>query len=319
MKMRLPATLLGAVLTGCAAVATAQGYPAKPVRLVSPFPAGGGTDAIARLAAQALSEQMGQQVIVDNRGGAGGRIAMELVAKSSPDGYTLIMANVGPFAITPASGIELRFDPVRDFQPVSLLATADYILTVHPSLPVRTVKELLALARAKPGALNYASSGNISGPHLSGELLNLLGKVKITHVPYKGNAPAAIALLSGEAAIMFGRGSVLPYIGTGKLRGIATTAAKRSTPGLPTIAETLPGYEILQWYGILVPAATPKEVVARLNKEIAIALAKPKIAQAYAAAGVEPAPGTPEAFAALMKTETARYAKLIKAAGIKPE
>ena len=310
---------LCALLACCSTGAAAQGYPAKAIRLVSPFPAGGGTDAIARLAAQALSEQMGQQVIVDNRGGAGGRIAMELVAKSPPDGYTLIMANVGPFAITPASGIELRFDPVRDFQPVSLLATADYILTVHPSLPVRTVKDLLALARAKPGALNYASSGNISGPHLSGELLNLLGKVKLTHVPYKGNAPAAIALLSGEAAIMFGRGSVLPYIGTGKLRGIATTATKRSTPGLPTIAETLPGYEILQWYGILVPAATPKEIVARLNKEIAIALAKPKLAQAYAAAGVEPAPGAPEAFAALMKTETARYAKLIKAAGIKPE
>ena len=312
---------LACIALACASTqgAWAQGYPSKPIRLVSPFPAGGGTDAIARLAAQALAEQMGQQVLVDNRGGAGGRIAMELVAKSPADGYTLIMANVGPFAITPASGIELRFDPVRDFQPVSLLATADYILTVHPSLPVRTVKDLLALARSRPGALNYASSGNISGPHLSGELLNLLGKVKIVHVPYKGNAPAAIALLSGEAAVMFGRGSVLPYIRTGKLRPIATTAAKRSTPELPTISETLPGYEILQWYGILLPAGAPKEIVARLNKEIAIALAKPKLAQAYEAAGVDPAPGTPEAFGALMKAETARYAKLIKAAGIKPE
>ena len=303
----------------CAAACAAQAYPAKTLRLVSPFPAGGGTDGIARLLAQALAEQVGQQVIVDNRGGAGGRIAMELVAKSPPDGYTLIMANVGPFAITPASGIELRFDPVRDFQPVGLIATADYILTVHPSLPVRTVKELLALARAKPGDLIYASSGNISGPHLSGELLNLLGKVRIRHVPYKGNAPAAVALLSGEAAIMFGRGSVLPHIEAGKLRAIATTAAKRSTPGLPTIAETLPGFEILQWYGILVPAATPKEIVARLNKEIAVALARPKLAQAYIALGVEPAPGTPEAFAALMKAETARYARLIKAAGIRAD
>ena len=308
-----------AVALGISANAPAQGYPVKPVRLVSPFPPAGGTDAIARIIAQSLGEQMGQQVIVENRGGAGGRIAMELVAKSPPDGYTLIMANVGPFAITPASGIELRFDPVKDFQPVSLLATADYILTVHPSLPVRSVKELLALARARPGALNYASSGNISGPHLSGELLNLLGKVRITHVPYKGNGPAAVALLSGEAAIMFGRGSVLPHIEAGKLRGIATTAAKRSTPGLPTIAETLPGFEILQWYGILVPANTPREVVGRLNKEIAAALAKPKIAQAYSQLGVEPAPGTPEAFSALMKAETARYAGLIKAAGIKVE
>ena len=307
-----------AALSCCAAAgALAQGYPAKPVRLVSPFPPAGGTDAIARIIAQAMGEQMGQQVVVENRGGAGGRIAMELVAKSAPDGYTLIMANVGPFAITPASGIELRFDPVRDFQPVSLLATADYILTVHPSLPVRSVTELLALARAKPGALNYASSGSISGPHLSGELLNLLGKVRMTHVPYKGNGPAAVALLSGEAAIMFGRGSVLPHIEAGKLRGIATTAAKRSTPGLPTIAETLPGYEILQWYGVLVPANTPRDIVARLNREIAVALAKPKVAQAYAGFGVEPAPGTPEAFAALMKAETVRYASLIKAAGIK--
>jgi len=318
--MRLAQTLICAVLSCCAASASlAQGYPAKPVRLVSPFPPAGGTDAIARIIAQAMGEQMGQQVIVENRGGAGGRIAMELVARSAPDGYTLIMANVGPFAITPASGIDLRFDPVKDFQPVSLIAIADYILTVHPSLPVRSVKELLALARAKPGELNYASSGNISGPHLSGELLNLLGKVKITHVPYKGNGPAAVALLSGEAAVMFGRGSVLPHIEAGKLRGIATTAAKRSTPGLPTIAETLPGYEILQWYGILVPANTPREVVARLNKEMAVALAKPKIAQAYAGLGVEPAPGTPEAFAGLMKTETARYAKLIKAANIRGE
>jgi len=311
--------LICALLACCAAGAAAQGYPAKPVRLVSPFPPAGGTDAIARIIAQAMGEQMGQQVVVENRGGAGGRIAMELVAKSPADGYTMIMANVGPFAITPASGIELRFDPVKDFQPVSLIAIADYILTVHPSLPARSVKELLALARAKPGVLNYASSGNISGPHLSGELLNLLGKVKITHVPYKGNGPAAVALLSGEAGVMFGRGSVLPHIEAGKLRGIATTASKRSTPGLPTIAETLPGYEILQWYGILVPANTPRDVVARLNREMAIALAKPKIAQAYAALGVEPAPGTPEAFAALMKDETARYAKLIKAAGIKVE
>ena len=318
--MRLVGVLICAALACCAtAGALAQGYPAKPVRLVSPFPPAGGTDAIARILAQALGEQMGQQVIVENRGGAGGRIAMELVAKSPADGYTMIMANVGPFAITPASGIELRFDPVKDFQPVSLLATADYILTVHPSLPVRSVKDLLALARAKPGALNYASSGNISGPHLSGELLNLLGKVRITHVPYKGNGPAAVALLSGEAAIMFGRGSVLSHIEAGKLRGIATTAAKRSTPGLPTIAETLPGYEILQWYGILVPANTPRDIVARINKEIAVAMAKPKIAQAYAGLGVDPAPGTPDEFAALMKAETARYAKLIKAAGIKVE
>ena len=195
-------TLLWGILVSCVPLnATAQSYPTKPIRLVSPFPPSGGVDAVARIIAQALGDQLGQQVLVDNRGGAGGRIGMELVAKSPPDGYTLILGNVGPFAILPASGIKLPFDPRRDFQPVSLIATSDYILTVHPSLPARSVKDVIALARSKPGMMTYASSGNVTGPHLAGELLKLFGKVDIVHVPYKGNGPAALAMLTGEATM----------------------------------------------------------------------------------------------------------------------
>ena len=311
--------LIAIALAAIAVVAAGQSYPTKPIRFVAPFPPSGGTDATARIVAQALAEQMGQQVIVDNRGGAGGRIGMELAAKAPADGYTMVLGNVGPFAILPASGVQLRVDPVRDFQAVSLLAMADYILTVHPSLPVRTVKDLIALARANPGALTFASSGNITGPHLAGELLNALGNVKLVHVAYKGNAQGALALMSGEVAAMFGRGAVVAHIASGKLRGIATTAKKRTTPPLPTMAETLPGFEITQWYGVLVPAGTPREIVARLNKEIAVAMAKPAIAQAYRNLGTEPGASSPEEFAALMRSETAHYAKLMKMANIKAD
>jgi tripartite-type tricarboxylate transporter receptor subunit TctC len=311
--------LIAIALAAIAVVAAGQSYPMKPIRFVAPFPPSGGTDATARIVAQALAEQMGQQVIVDNRGGAGGRIGMELVAKAPADGYTMVLGNVGPLAILPASGVQLRVDPVRDFQAVSLLAMADYILTVHPSLPVRTVKDLIALARANPGALTFASSGNITGPHLAGELLNALGNVKLVHVAYKGNAQGALALMSGEVAVMFGRGAVVAHIASGKLRGIATTARKRTTPPLPTMAETLPGFEITQWYGVLVPAGTPREIVARLNKEIAVAMAKPAIAQAYRNLGTEPGASSPEEFAALMRSETAHYAKLMKMANIKAD
>ena len=274
---------------------------------------------MSRIIAQALSEQLGQQVVVDNRGGAGGRIAMELVAKSPADGYTVILGNVSTFAILPASGIKVPFDPRRDFQPVSLLATSDYILTVSPTLPVRTVDDMLALARAKPGMLTFGSAGTVTGPHLCGELLKMYGKVDIVHVPYKGNGPAVVALLAGEITMLFGRGSVVAHLETGKLRGIATTGPTRSIPSLPTMAETLPGFDVTQWYGIFAPAGTPKDVVARLQKEIAAAIAKPKVAQTYINAQVEPASSTPGELAALVAAETAKYVKVVKAAGIKAE
>ena len=314
-------TLLCASLALCAAQGLqAQTYPTKPVRLISPYPPGGGTDATARIIAQALGDQMGQQVIVDSRGGASGRIGTELAAKSLPDGYTLVLGNVAPLAILPGSGMKLSYDAARDFQPVSLVATSDYILTVHPSLPARNVKELLELARAKPGALSYASSGNMGGPHLAGELINLLAKVNILHVPYKGNGPAAVALLTGESQLMFGSGpSVVPHIEAGKLRSLATTGPKRTMKDLPTMAEFLPGYEVTQWYGILVPTGTPKDIVARLHKEIASAVGNQKNAQALVKLGTAPVSTTPEEFAAFIKSETGKYAKVIKAAHITPE
>jgi tripartite-type tricarboxylate transporter receptor subunit TctC len=314
------AMLCAALALGVAQLAHAQTYPAKPLRLISPYPPGGGTDATARIIAQSLGDQMGQQVIVDSRGGASGRIGTELAAKALPDGYTLVLGNVAPLAILPGSGLKLAYDPLKDFQPLSLVATSDYILTVHPSLPAKNVKELIALARAKPGELTYASSGNMGGPHLAGELINLLGKVNILHVPYKGNGPAAVAILTGESQMMFGSGpSVVPHIDAGKLRALATTGPKRTMQNLPTMAELLPGYEVTQWYGLLVPAGTPKDIVTRLHKEIVAAVANPKNAQALVRLGTQPHSNTPEEFAAFIRSETAKYAKVIKAARINPE
>ena len=318
MKIQLA---LSAALAFCVVPFThAQTYPTKPIRLISPYPPGGGTDATARIVAQAIGDQTGQQVIVDSRGGASGRIGTELAAKAPPDGYTLVLGNVAPLAILPGSGMKLNYDAVRDFQPISMVATSDYILTVHPSLPARSVKELIALARSKPKALAYASSGNMGGPHLAGELINLLAKVDILHVPYKGNGPAAIAILTGESQIMFGSGpSVVPHIDAGKLRALATTGPKRSMTALPTMGELLPGYEVTQWYGILVPAGTPKDIVSRLHKEIAAAVANPKHSQALVRLGTQPLSMTPDEFGAFIKSETAKYAKVIKAAKITPE
>lgn len=307
-----------AALCFIAVTAAAQPYPAKTVRLISPYPPGGGTDATARIIAQALGDQMGQQVIVDSRGGASGQIGTELAAKSPPDGYTLVLGNVAPLAILPGSGIKLPYDAANSFTPISLMALSDYVLTVHPSLPARTPKELLALARTKPNALTYASSGNLGGPHLAGELINLMANVKILHVPYKGNGPAAVALLTGESTMMFGSGpSVVPHVNNGKLRALATTGKKRSIPELPAMAELLPGYEVTQWYGILVPAGTPKDIVDRLNQEMVRAIANPKIAAMFVKLGTQPVSTTSDEFAAFIKSEQAKYAKVIRDAGIK--
>ncbi|MBX9906205.1 MAG: tripartite tricarboxylate transporter substrate binding protein, partial [Burkholderiales bacterium] len=208
----------------------------------------------------------------------------------------------------------------NSFTPISLMALSDYVLTVHPSLPARTPKELLALARTKPGALTYASSGNLGGPHLAGELINLMGGVKILHVPYKGNGPAAIALLTGESAMMFGSGpSVIPHVNNNRLRAIATTGKKRTIPELPAMTELLPGYEVTQWYGILVPSGVPKEIVDRLNKEMVRAIANPRIADMFVKLGTQPVSTSSEEFAAFIKSEQVKYAKVIKEAGIKAD
>ncbi len=318
--MRIATAFIVALACLPAASAFAQAYPAKPIRLISPYPPGGGTDASARIIAQALGEQMGQQVVVDSRGGASGRIGTELAAKSPADGYNLVLGNVAPLAILPASGVKLAYDPVGGFIPLSLIATSDYVLTVHPSLPARGIKDLLALARAKPGQLTYASSGNLGGPHLGGELINLMANVKLLHVPYKGNGPAAIAVLTGEATMMFGSGpSVVPHIDAGKMRVLATTGKTRSMPNVPAMTEILPGYEVTQWYGILAPTGTPKEIVDRLNKELVAAVANPKVSQAFVRLGTKPVSSTPAEFSAFIKSEIARWTKVIRAAGIQPE
>ena len=304
------------MLTGIG-MACAQSYPVKPIRLISPYPPGGGTDASARIVAQALGEQMGQQVIVDSRGGASGRIGTELAAKAPPDGYTIVLGNVAPMAILPGAGAKLSYNVARDFQPLSLVATSDYVLTVHPALPAKTITELLALARAKPGELTYASSGLLGGPHLGGELINLLAKVNVVHIPYKGNGPAAIAIMTGESTMMFGSGpSVVPHALTGKLRMLATTGQKRSMANLPAMNELLPGYEVTQWYGLLAPAGVPKDIVERLHKEIARAVVNPKVSQLLANLGTLPATNTPDEFGAFIKSESEKWGRVIRSAKI---
>ena len=316
----LLAIAAAALMAFTATNAGSQAYPTKPIKLISPYPPGGGTDAAARIIAQALGDQMGQQVVVDTRGGASGLIGTELAAKSAPYGYTIVLGNVAPLAILPASTSRLPYDPVRDFSPISLIALSDYVLTVHPSLPVKTVKELLALAKSNPGKLTYASSGNLGAPHLAGELLNLLGKVQTVHIPYKGNGPAAVAVMSGECTMMFGTGpSVVPHAHSGKLRMLATTGPKRSLENLPAMNELLPGYDVTQWYGLLLPAGAPKEIVDRLNREIARAIANPKIAQLYVALGTQPLSDTPEEFLAFIKAEKEKWGKVIKTANIKAD
>ena len=268
----------------------------------------------------ALNDQLGQQVVVDTRGGASGLIGTELAAKAAPDGYTIVLGNVAPLAILPAATPKLPYDPLRDFSPISLVALSDYVLTVHPSLPVKNVKEMIALAKANPDKLTYASSGALGAPHLAGELLNLLAKVKTVHIPYKGNGPAAIAVMSGESTMMFGTGpSVVPHAHTGKLRMLATTGPKRSLENLPAMNELLPGYDVTQWYGLLLPANAPKEIVERLNKEIARAIANPKIKELYVALGTQPLSNSPEQFATFIRNEKEKWSKVIKTANIKAD
>jgi len=300
--------------------ALAQTYPSKPVRMISPFPPGGGTDAVARLVAQALSDQLGQQVVVDSRGGANGIIGTELAARSAADGYTLLLGNSAPLAILPHLTQKLPYDPVKDFSPISLGALSDFVLVVHPSVPVKSVRELIALAKAKPGQLNYAAGGTGTPSHLAMELFSLLSEVKLVQVPYKGNGPASIGLMTGECSVMIGSGpAVLPHHTAGKVRALATTGLKRSILDLPAIAEFLPGYEVVQWYGVLAPAGTPKEIVDRLHAEIARTIANPKLAQLLTNMGLVPTSNTPDEFRALIRLEIEKWGKVIKAAGIKGE
>ena len=307
----------------CTGIATAQEYPTRPIRLVVPFTPGGTTDILARLLSVRLGEAWGQQVIADNRPGAGGNIGVELTAKSAPDGYTIVMGHIGTFGVNPTLYPKLPYDPIKDFQPVTLIAMVPNMLAVNPSLPAKSVRELIALAKAKPGSLNFGSGGNGSAAHLAGEYFKLLTKINIVHIPYRGTAPAVTDLISGQIGmIITGVPALLPQFKAGRVRGLAVATAQRLTllPDLPTIAEAgVPGYEATQWYGILVPAATPRAIVNKLHDGIVQMLARPDTKERLAAEAAVPVGNTPEEFAAYIKSEIARWAPVVKASGAKPE
>lgn len=318
-RCRATAFLLMAFTLAASHTALGQAYPSKPIRLIAPFPPGGGVDTTARIVARALSEALGQQVIIDNRGGASGRIGTEIAAKAPADGYNLLLGSVAPNAIIPGSYAKLPYDGVRDFAPISVVAESDYVLTVHPSLPVKSVKDLVALARARPGQIAFASTGNLGGPHLAGEIFKQLAKVDMVHVAYKGGGQAVTSILSGETSLIFGSApTVVPHARAGKLRLVATTGAKRSKalPEIPTVGQTLPGHEVTQWYGILAPAGTPPEIISKLNSEIVKAWRNPIVVQQLSALGAEAVTNTPEQFAAHIKAEIAKWGKVVKASGV---
>lgn len=296
----------------------AQEYPAKPIRLIVPYSPGGGVDATGRIIGQALTDQMGQQVVIDNRAGATGRIGTEMAAKSAPDGYTLLLGSGAPNAVLPAAMPNLPYDQMKDFAPISLVGTTDYVLVVHPSLPVRSVKELIALARKNPGKLSYGSSGILSNTHLASEFLNQLGKIKTTHVAYKGTGPAMVGVLTGETAFSFGGGpAAAPHVKSGRLIALGTTGPKRRNADVPTISETLPGYNVNQWYGVIAPAGTPAAVIDRLHKEIVRAISNPKVAQRFTNLDTTPTSNTPAEFSAFIQSEIAKWKKVVEAANIK--
>jgi tripartite-type tricarboxylate transporter receptor subunit TctC len=303
--------------------AAAQSYPQKPVRLVVGVPPGGTTDIVARLVGQKLGEQLGQQFVIDNRGGAGGNIGAEAVAKSPPDGYTLFLATIGTMAINPNLYSKMPFDTLRDFAAISQLTSMPQLLVVHPSVPAKSVKELIAYAKSHPGQLNFASGGSGTAIHLAGELFKSMANVDMVHIAYKGSGPAMTDLLGGQVSLMFDQIlTALPHVQSGKLRALAVTTAKRSraVPQLPTISEAaLPGYAVTTWHGLLAPAGTPREIVNRLSAETAKALQSADVVDRFATQGVEPVSSTPEEFAAIMKSELEKWRKVILASGTKLE
>ncbi|NUA26558.1 tripartite tricarboxylate transporter substrate binding protein [Cupriavidus basilensis] len=301
----------------------ADNYPTKPLRLVVPFTPGGTTDILARLVAQKLGEALGQTVVVDNRPGAGGNIGAEAVAKAAPDGYTLLMGTLGTQVTNQFLYARMPYDSAKDFAPVTLVANSPNVLLTNATLPVKSVAELIALARQRPGSLNYASTSTGGSPHLSGELLDSMAGVKMQHVPYKGAAPAMTDLLAGQVNLMFDNlPSALAQIQAGKVRALAVTSPQRSPilPDVPTVAESgLPGYVVNSWFGLLAPAGTPPALVARLQQTVAKVLAAPEVKQRIEQLGAVPGGDSPAAFAAVIRADTEKWARVIKSAGIQAQ
>jgi len=310
-----------AVLLSFPLLAAEQAYPSKPIRLVVPFPAGGSLDVVARAIGQKLTEAWGQPVVIDNRPGAGGNIGADLVAKSAPDGYTILEGALSTHAVNVSLYGKMPYDPIKDFAPITLVAVTPNVLVLNASFPVNSVPELLAYARANPGKLSFGSGSNGSAGHLAGELFKTEAGVDMVHIPYKGGAPALQALLAGDTQLMFDNlANSAAQLKAGKLKALAVTTAKRSSlmPELPTLSETgLPGFDIYTWWGFMAPAGTPKEIVAKWNAEVTRILNSPEMKAFFAQQGAEPASDSPEQFAALIRSEISKYAKIVKQSGAK--
>lgn len=302
-------------------IASALDYPTRPVRVVAGFAAGGGVDITARLIGQWLNERLGQSFVVENRTGAGGNVGTEAVVGAAPDGYTLLLATV-PNAVNASLYDKLKFNFIRDIAPVAGIIRVPMFIMLHPSVPVKTVPEFIAYAKANPGKINMASAGNGSAPHMAGELFKMMAGVDLVHVPYRGQGPALTDLLGGEVQVLFATApGTTDYVATGKLRALAVTTAGRAEvlPELPPVGDFVPGYETSQWYGMCAPGKTPADIIEKLNSEINAAIANPALKARLAALGGEPLPGTPSEFGKLIAEETEKWAKVVRTAGLKPE
>ena len=305
-----------------ASTSLAETWPARPIRLIVPFAPGGGGDVVGRILAQRISEQLGKPLVIDNRAGGGGTLGCDIAAKAAPDGYTLLLGNVGPIAVGPALYPKLPYDPVRDFAPVTMIASFPNLLVANPGLPFKTVPELVAYAKSRPGNLNFASAGTGTSTHLAGELFKSVAGIDVVHVPYKGGAAAMTDIIAGQVAYYFGTmPSSLPLSRAGKLRALAVTSLQRSpaAPDVPAIAEFYPKFETAAWYGMMFPAGTPREIIAKLNATMMVVLALPDIRERLVHEGSEPMHSTPAAFGAYIKSEIAKWSAVVKAANLKAD
>jgi len=310
------------MLTAAAVSAIAQDYPSRPVRMLVPFPPGGPVDIMGRLTGQRLAAELGQQFVMDNRAGANGNIAGEIVARATPDGYTLLVGANGNIAVNPSLYRKMPFDPRQDLAAIGLIGTGALLMVVHPSMPTNSVGEFIAAARKRPGSINFASSGSGSSAHLCAELLKLMAKIDITHVPYKGSAPALNDVIGGQVQMLItGVSSAIGPARAGKLRALGVSSAKRiaALPDVPAIAETLAGYEVLTWYGVFAPAATPAPIVRRLNAALLSALNHKETQERMTALGAEAVMMSPSQFAAMVRDETIKWAAVVRSAGIRPD